>query len=399
MSNNMVKKPKKIETFDDEDDDEVEESSSSSRSSDEAKMKMLKMMAFICGAIVGLLFVIYIASLLMKKDYTYSDLENIMKDAAVGYFSVHTEYLPTQEGKVVQVDYTNLVYEERMKDFSEYGVACTGTVQVEKVGNDYVYTPYLNCGEDYATVELYKKVLSDNSIVTSGYGLYSKDNVKIFRGEDVNNYVKLENGLWRIVKINADNTVALIHNEGLHYSQAWDDRYNEAKLYNIGNNQYSTSRIREFLNRIYSNPNEEDQENILSDHDKARVTSYTLCVGKRTETSTKNNNSEECSVTSKNTKLGLLTLSDYLNASLDPNCKSATNKSCLNYNYLVIDNSWWLATANKENTYSAFMVNDSGAVEIANASQYAKVRPVIYLSERALFDKGSGTLEDPYTIR
>lgn len=398
MTKNMVKKPKKIETFDDEEDD-VEEESSPKASSEDAKKKLFKMMAIICGVMVGFLFIIYIASLLSNKSYTYSDIESIMKDAAVGYFSAHTEYYPKEEGKIVQVDATNLIYEERMKDFSEYGIACTGYVQVEKIGNDYVYTPFLNCGEDYATVELYKKVLSDNSIVTSGYGLYKMDDARVFRGEDVNNYVQLENSLWRIVKVNSDNTMALIHNEGLHYSQAWDDRYNDAKLYNIGNNQYSTSRIKEYLTRIYTNPNEEDQEVILSDHDKARVTSYTLCVGKRTPMSTKNNNQEECTVTSKNTKLGLLTLSDYLNASIDPNCKNSTNKSCLNYNYLVIDSAWWLATANKENTYTAFMVSDRGAVEVANASQYNKVRPVIYLSERALFDKGTGTLEDPYTIR
>lgn len=398
MSGNLVKKPKKVETFDDEDDDEVEETSSKG-SSDDAKSKMFKMMGIICGVMVAVLLIIYIASLLSQKEYTYSDLENIMKEASVGYFSAHPEYLPTEEGKIVQVDYTNLVYEERMKDFSEYGVSCTGKVQVEKVGNDYVYTPYLDCGENYATVELYQKVLSDNQIITSGYGLYSMNDSKVFRGEDVNNYVQLDNSLWRIVKINSDNTLMLIHNDGLHYSQAWDDRYNEDKMYNIGNNQYSTSRIKEYLSKVYTNPSEEDYEVILSDHDKARVTSYTLCTGKRLATSTKNNNSEECTVTSKNTKLGLLTLSDYLNASIDPNCKNSTNKSCLNYNYLVIDSGWWLATANKENTYSAFMVNDSGAVEVANASQYNKVRPVINLSERALFDKGTGTLEDPYTIR
>lgn len=398
MSQNLVKKPKKIETFDDEDDDDIDETPSTS-SSDDAKSKMFKMMTIICGVMVGFIFIIYIFSLLSQKEYTYSDLENIMKEAAVGYFGAHSEYLPTEEGKIVQVDVANLVYEERMKDLSEYGVTCTGNVQVEKIGTNYVYTPFLNCGDNYATYELYKKVESDNKVVTSGYGLYSMNRFKVFRGEDVNNYVQLDNSLWRIVKINPDNTLTLIHNDGLHYNQAWDDRYNEAKLYNIGNNQYGTSRIREFLGRIYTSPKKEDLEDILSDHDKARVTSYTLCTGKRNQTSTKNDNSEECSDTIKNVKLGLLTLSDYITASLDPNCKNATNKSCLNYNYLVIDNSWWLATANKENTYTVYMVNDSGAIEVANASQYNKVRPVIHLSERTLFDKGTGTLEDPYTIR
>lgn len=398
MNKNLVKKPKKEEKFEDE-DDELEEESSSSDSSNDSKQKLFKLMGIITCVTVVLLVILYIASLFSSKSYTYADLENIMKNASVKYFEAHSEYLPKEEGKLVQVDVANLVYEERMKDLSEYGVNCTGYVLVEKIGNNYVHTPYLNCGDNYSTVELYKKVLSDNPIVKDGYGLYNLNNEKVFRGENVNNYVQLENGLWRIVKITNDNSLVLIHNDGLHYNQAWDDRYNESKMYNIGNNQYNTSRIKEYLNKVYTSPSEEDQEVILSDHDKARMTSFSLCTGKRTVKSTKNNNSEECSVTTKNTKLGLLTLSDYINASLDPGCKTASNKSCLNYNYLVIDSSWWLVTANKENNYSVFMVNDMGAIEIANASQFNKVRPVINLSERALFEKGTGTLEDPYVIR
>ena len=198
---------------------------------------------------------------------TYNDLENIMKNASIEYFNAHSEYLPKEEGKIVQVDVANLVYEGRMKDLSEYGVGCTGYVLVEKIGVNYVHTPYLSCGEDYATVELYKKVLNDNPVVNEGYGLYNMNNSGVFRGENVNNYVKLENGLWRIVKINSDNTVVLIHNEGLHYNQAWDDRYNESKMYNIGNNQYGNSRIREYLNKVYTNPSEEDLEFINEESD------------------------------------------------------------------------------------------------------------------------------------
>ena len=398
MNKNLVKKPKKEEHFEDEDDD-LEEESSSSKSGNDSKKRLFKLMGIIAGVTFALLAFLYLVTLLTGKNYTYSDLENIMKNAAIKYLENHSQFLPKEDGKIVQVNEENLVYDELMKPLSEYGVNCTGYVLVEKIGSSYVYTPYLNCGDSYATIELYKKVLNDNKIVKEGYGLYNLNNEKVFRGEDVNNYVQLENALWRIVKIGKDNSLVLIHNEGLHYSQAWDDRYNESKMYNIGNNQYSTSRIKEYLNKIYTNPNEKNQEAILSDHDKARMKSYSLCTGKRTNKSTKNNNSEECSITTKNTKLGLLTLSDYINASLDPGCKTATNKSCLNYNYLVIDSSWWLATANKDNNYSVFMINDSGAIEIANASQYNRVRPVIHLSERALFDKGTGTLEDPYVIR
>ena len=70
MTKNMVKKPKKIETFDDEDDDVEDDDSSSKESSDDAKKKLFKMMAIICGVMVGLLLVIYIASLLSNKSLT-----------------------------------------------------------------------------------------------------------------------------------------------------------------------------------------------------------------------------------------------------------------------------------------------------------------------------------------
>ena len=96
-----------------------------------------------------------------------------------------------------------------MKDLSEYlgDTACGGAVQVQKSGSEYLYTPYLNCGENYATVELYKKVLSDNSIVTSGYGLYNMDYAKVFRGEDVNNFVKLENEKYSGLKKVHDSVI------------------------------------------------------------------------------------------------------------------------------------------------------------------------------------------------
>ena len=95
-----------------------------------------------------------------------------------------------------------------------------------------------------------------------------------------------------------------------------------------------------------------DDEKVLSDKDRSRIISYDLCVGKRNMNSSSKNNSEECRQKVQNQKLGLLTLSDYMMASIDPNCKSSETRSCKNYNYLVIDSAWWLATANKENNYS-----------------------------------------------
>ena len=227
---NMVQKPKEEETYiDDEEEDEEEESSTSASSKSlfggsDAKQKLIKLMLIIIGVTFALLFILFIASLFTKKSYTYSDVESIMKDAAVSYFADYPEYLPTQEGSIVEVDAVNLITAGKMKDLSEYlgDTACGGAVQVQKSGSEYLYTPYLNCGESYITQELYKKVASET--VTSGDGLYASGNAYIFRGENVNNYVKLDKSLWRIVKVNSDGSMVLIHAEGIMYTQPWDNR-------------------------------------------------------------------------------------------------------------------------------------------------------------------------------
>ena len=99
-------------------------------------------------------------------------------------------------------------------------------------------------------------------------------------------------------------------------------------------------------------------------------------------------------------KLGLLTVSDYINASMDSNCTTATSRACQNYNYLAIDTSWWLGTAvNEETNSEVFMVNSNGTVESTSASNYAYIRPVVYLNSRVLYASGKGTEENPYKIR
>ena len=197
----------------------------------------------------------------------------------------------------------------------------------------------------------------------------------------------------------ANNNIVLISNEGVTYTQPWDNRYNEERLYEAGINTYSASRIREYLDKVYNNPSANDGEDILSKSDKAKLVSFSVCTGKRTTDNESKDNSVECSEVLQNQKLGLLTLSDYLYASVDPNCKSASTKSCKNYNCLTMKEDWWLATANKEDTSTVFSVSRSGNVTAETAGNYAIVRPVIYLNSNVLFKSGNGTLEKPYKVR
>ena len=399
----MDEKKEIKEEIKDELEEEYELEEKEPTSSDYAKMRMFRFMKFVIIIVVVLLIILFIASLFSsKKKYTYSDVELIMKEAAISYFKDHPESLPLEEGSIVEIDATNLIAEGRMKDFSKYvtdGDTCNGSVQVEKNNVDYLYTSYLICGDNYVTVELSKKVVSDNNVTTTGYGFYSVNGGYAFRGETVNNYVKIGEHLWRIVKITPNNNVVLISNEGILYTQPWDNRYNPEYSYESGINQYSASRIREYMDKLFTNPSVKKGEDILTDSARARIVSYNVCTGKRNANSESKDNSEECSEVLRNQKMGLLTLSDYLYASVDPNCKSAATKSCKNYNYLVIKEDWWLATANKDDTSTVFNVSRNGNVTAKVANNYAAVRPVIYLNSNVLYKSGNGTLDKPYTLR
>lgn len=406
MNDNLVKKPDKEEEEEFEEEEEInfEDDSSSSKSIGDIdpKKRLFLLMGIIVAALVLLLLILFIASLFTSKKYDYEDIENIMKEAAISYFAEHPESLPKEDGDIVEIDSANLVYAGKMKELSEYrndGVVCTGTVQVEKAGTEYLYSPFLNCGDNYYTVELYTKVETDHPVTSSGEGLYNFNRYLVFRGENLNNYVQLDNSLWRIVKIDSDGYMALIHATGLEYTQPWDNRYNEERLYESGVNNYTVSRIQEYLQKIYANPSEEDGENILSDKDRARIVSYSLCIGSRDSKSESKTNSEECAKKAKEQKLGLLTLSEYLYASLDSSCKSASTKSCMNYNYLATNDEWWLVTANKEDTSTVYKVDRNGVVRVETAGTYARVRPVVYLSNRVMYASGTGTKEDPYTVK
>ena len=233
---NIVKKSKTDEENELEKDEkeELDDDDDDKSSSYDPRRKMFRFMGIIVGVMILLLLILFIASLggSKSKSYSYSEIEDILEKAGKEYFKAHKDYLPTDDGSVVEVDSSNLVAEGYMKDLNTYtkdNVKCTGSVSVENENDDYLYTPNLDCGSTYSTVSLVSKILADNDTVTSGYGLYSNNGSYVFRGENINNYVKLGNSLWRIVKITSNDNVVLVSETGAGFPHSWDDRYNEEK--------------------------------------------------------------------------------------------------------------------------------------------------------------------------
>ncbi len=396
---NLVGKVNKIKT-DDAPEEELEEEREAKKKNKDAKKKMFIFMGGIVGVLCLILLILFISSLFIKKTYSYEQIEEIIKNASISYFKDHPDLLPQMDGGIVEIEVNNLVSAEKMKPLSEYtkeGLSCTGRTLVEKAGDEYFYTPYLDCGETFATTELYKKV--EEKVVNSGYGLYKINDDYVFRGENVDNYVELDQGLWRIVKITSSNKIMLIKELGVGNSLAWDNRYNNDTKYPSGINTYSASRVKEYIEKLYTNPEEKLNEIMLSANDKAKIVSFNLCVGKRGINDKDNTGSIECSSQFNNQKVGLLTASEYINASIDASCQSLADLSCQNYNYLKEKYSWWLLTADKNNTSKVYRVNESGKVELSNAIAFAYVRPVVYLNNKVLYKSGNGTKEKPYKLK
>ena len=70
----------------------------------------------------------------------------------------------------------------------------------------------------------------------------------------VNNYLQLDNYLFRIVKVTSDNKILLILNEMASTSSSYyDDRYNQDRRFNSGFNDYRISRMSEYLDDLYNN--------------------------------------------------------------------------------------------------------------------------------------------------
>lgn len=390
----------KENNFDLEDDMEEESSIDKKTDKEDLKKFILKLMLIIGGGILLLILILSISSAFTKKSYSYEQIEEIMVQAAKSYLNDNPQTLSIADSRILEVPVANLIAAGKMKDLSEYtakGVSCTGNVVVSKVGNNYVYTANLNCGESYSSTPLYTKILQDSPITDSGYGLYSLNNEKVFRGENVNNYVQLEKALWRIVKIDSNNNIVLIKESPVGYTSAWDDRYNQEIGYNVGLNNYSTSRIKEYLEASYSPIKE--TELYLSDKDKSKLITYDVCVGSRATNSRTNSNAIECKTKEEGQLLGLLTVSDYINASTDPNCITAESKTCQNYNYLVKNYAWWLTTPVTSTTDRAYSITVKGEIQASQTGDYYNVRPVIKLNSTTTISGGNGTEKNPYIIK
>ena len=357
--------------------------------------KLLKKMALAIGALILLIIIIaLITSCGKNKKYDFVELEDRLIVLTKNYYKDNKNALPN-EGETVSVSAQHFVTDNKIKNLIlTTGETCSGEIMVSNNNGYYLYIPKLTCN-DISTKTLVDKLTESKNLVTTGSGLYKYDDIYIYRGENLNNYLSFADKIWQIIKINSDGTLRIIDTtRGKSFT--WDNRYNIEKKMKSGINDFVTndinSRIKDTLNKIYNNDDEFTNDN------RAYFVNHDLCIGKRSINETINNGQVECSQIIEDQIFGLVQANEYLLASLDPNCSSTLDVSCINYNYLASDSAYtWTITADSDTSDKVYRISSS--LSLSSASNSSAIKIVAHLNKDVVYSSGTGTLEDPYIIK
>lgn len=361
--------------------------------------KMFYMLTIGLGLVLFVIIIIIIIANTVGGRLSFEKVEDKMKAAAIKYYNSHEEELPKTNGTTVTINAATLSNSKKMKalnNITPKGTNCTGEVIVTKNGDNYLYSPILNCGSEYHTRKLYEVVTEPKNIVISGEGLYAKENGYLFKGEKVNNLVQIDESLWAIIDVDAEGYIRMINISNKKSQRAvWDDRYNIEKDSYDGINNFKVSRIKEKLIELAG----EREEEYLLDSSKMYAAVRRWCIGKRSETNLEINSNEECQELSEEMMYGLPLISDSVAASLDNACHTIEDESCDNYNYFSeYAISSWTLTGVSENTNSAYYIISSGAVT-NKTSANKNIVPTIYLSKNVIYASGDGSEANPYILK
>ena len=346
---------------------------------------------YLLGGTIVLIIMLIAISSCSSKNKSYSDIENDMVVAAKNYYKVNNDKLPKDEESIkislntlIDLEYIKAVVEPENKEKT-----CEGHVQVKKVDDKYVYTPFLKCAGSYEPEYLSEKIKNAGQD-EYGNGIYLMDGEYVYRGSDVKNYVLFNDQLWRIMLVDSEGDIQLISNYSTDKDYYWENSYNIEEQANVGvNTNYHNSNIRKSLVEYY-------QEN-FSDESKAKIVPKNLCIG-ALSFKENFNRSKECNKIQEKEYIGLPRVSDYQRASLDPNCTNRTQGQCRNHNYLVKSAfiSTWLLNPVEENTYSVFA---GYGVVYLDAADKRTVNPVVFITKDTITSGGIGTKEEPFILK
>lgn len=223
-----------------------------------------------------------------------------------------------------------------------------------------------------------------------------------FRGSVDNNYVKMNNLMFRIVRINGDGSVRLILDNTLEDNSYYLRRINKTNEY-LNNMIFNNSDIKKVLDEWY-NTNLLSVDNYIASSNFCYDNAFYLQNESEYFTNSydriyvSNAASLNCQEGIYVGKVGLLSIDEVIYAGAS---KDGINNSYYLYNPSILNN-WWTMSSSKVNAQSNnvnnYLITSGGGIDLEGKlnSSYG-IRPVISL-DKSVKVSGMGTLENPYEI-
>ena len=212
--------------------------------------------------------------------------------------------------------------------------------------------------EKNSLVKIIKEKNTDNENFKSING------INYFTGKEENNYLTYSNIVWRIIKLNSDNSLTVISDNALtslafNTSKTIEESYIYEWL-NTSNKEYSG-----ILEKNLNEPN-------------IYLQKTTSCLDQLDELT-----NTPCKKTNENNYISLLSVVDYLNI--------GSKDSYLNNNeYFYLNNT------NSES--KIWYINEEGKASLSTNNDIIGIRPVITIKSNIDYVSGDGSIKNPYKI-
>lgn len=346
-----------------------------------------------------------------KRTVKFSVINTTDADA---YYYIEFKNLKNIKGKInYQLKSENLNIDDSLNSFNttvahniKIDAGKTEEYELEfKANKNIIYSLELNINEENAEVNTFADVILKNNKVKdkpltkvgieaarTDEGLIKTTDDKgtsyYFRGNVNNNYLKIEDNLFRIVRVNGDGSVKVILDDVAQSKKVYydSDKYNfkSSPINNYLNKEWLSYSIGKAESHLasgkYCNEYTKDEHGYLA---YKRVVedkiSSLVCVGNKISL-----------------KVGILNIDEVLYAG---GIIDEENKDYYLYNDKIVDSSFLMTSAKEENgVFFPFSLSANGAIISSNAGNNpSAIRPVITIIKTDVAE-GEGTLSNPYIL-
>lgn len=216
-----------------------------------------------------------------------------------------------------------------------------------------IYNPKDNNGK---TLMLLTTAIGKNStLVYEGDGLYMSGGEYIYKGNDVKNYIKFSNLMWRIIKTNNDGTIDIVLDDYIN-TLNWNNQYKK----------YVESDINKYLNEYF-----------IKYLDTKYLDKTSICVDDVNDIK-----KFRCDNKNEDYYVRLLSVNEFLNSKTDTTYIS-NEKSAL-----------WLSTVSSDKVWQI----NGFSLSLSQPNRMLGIKPVVKLKNDIALISGEGSKENPYII-